>query len=187
MMKRDKTRIKKIQRKKEKETVYAFIDSQNLNLGAEKSGWRLDFKRFRTYLRTKYNVTKAFLFIGLVPENQKLYDFLEKVGFIMVFKPTTKIVNKKVETYKGNVDAELVLHALLQFSKYDKAVIASGDGDFFCLIEYLESKDKLLKILTPNDKYSSLIKSYAKYILSLKKIKKKVERVKKEKERHSRG
>ena len=37
---------------------YAFIDSQNLNLGVLTLGWRVDFKRFRIYLRDKYNVEK---------------------------------------------------------------------------------------------------------------------------------
>lgn len=29
---------------------YAFIDSQNLNLGVLALGWKLDFARFRSYL-----------------------------------------------------------------------------------------------------------------------------------------
>ena len=49
-------------------TVYAFIDSQNLNLGIRSLGWNLDFKRFRVYLKDKYDVKKAFLFIGYNPK-----------------------------------------------------------------------------------------------------------------------
>ena len=47
---------------------YAFIDSQNLNLAVKEQGWKLDFKRFRKYLEDKYEVAKAFIFIGFVPE-----------------------------------------------------------------------------------------------------------------------
>jgi hypothetical protein len=43
---------------------YAFIDSQNLNLSIRELGWILDFGKFRTYLRDKYGVAKAFIFIG---------------------------------------------------------------------------------------------------------------------------
>jgi len=32
---------------------YAFIDGQNLYLAIQKSGWKLDFKRFRVYLKEK--------------------------------------------------------------------------------------------------------------------------------------
>lgn len=61
---------------------------------------------------------------------------------------------------KGNVDSELVLHAMIQYNKYDKALIVSGDGDFHCLIEYLDEKEKLLKVLVPTSRYSSLIRKF---------------------------
>jgi len=60
--------------------VYAFIDSQNLNLGIRDQGWKLDFRRFRIYLKDKYKIRKAFLFIGYIEKNQKLYDSLKKSG-----------------------------------------------------------------------------------------------------------
>ena len=89
---------------------YAFIDSQNLNLSIRNQGWVLDFGKFRRYLEDKYGVTEAFLFIGYVPENQDLYTNLQKYGYILIFKPTLKLPTGKV---KGNVDAELVLHAMI--------------------------------------------------------------------------
>jgi len=49
---------------------YAFIDSQNLNLGVKSQGWNLDFARFSQFLKDKYQVGKAYLFIGFVPGNQ---------------------------------------------------------------------------------------------------------------------
>lgn len=52
---------------------YAFIDSQNLNLGVRDQGWQLDFRRFRVYLKDKYNVVKAYLFLGYLEEHEKLY------------------------------------------------------------------------------------------------------------------
>ena len=58
------------------ERVYAFIDSQNLNLGVLKQGGKLDFRKFRQYLKLKHAVSKAFLFIGYVEENKVLYDYL---------------------------------------------------------------------------------------------------------------
>jgi len=35
------------------ENNYAFIDSNNLNLGIQSLGWKLDFRRFRRYLKEK--------------------------------------------------------------------------------------------------------------------------------------
>ena len=71
-----------------KEKNYAFVDSQNLNLAIRALDSQLDFKRFRVYLREKYGVTKAFLFIGYVEGNNELYSSLQDAGFICIFKPT---------------------------------------------------------------------------------------------------
>jgi hypothetical protein len=49
---------------KKHQNNYAFIDSQNLNLAIRDQGWMLDFGRFRKYLQDKYQVKKAFIFIG---------------------------------------------------------------------------------------------------------------------------
>ncbi|MBD3300758.1 MAG: NYN domain-containing protein [Candidatus Moranbacteria bacterium] len=164
----------KRRRKIKKYKNYAFIDSQNVNLSIRDLGWMLDFKKFRIYLRDKYKVEKAFLFIGYVPNNQPLYTFLQKVGYILVFKPTLE-TNGKI---KGNCDAELVLHCMIEFKNFDKAIIISGDGDFYCLIEYLDEKDKLLKLITPSFEYSSLLRKFAKYIVPIPLFKNKVKKTK---------
>ena len=138
---------------------YAFIDSQNLNLGIQELGWKLDFKRFRVYLKEKYAVNKAYLFIGYIPDNQDLYDSLYRCGYELIFKPVVKDNYGRV---KGNIDAELVLQAMIDYQNYDKAVIVTGDGDFYCLVDYLNKQDKLLKLFIPNtNKYSKLLKPFA--------------------------
>jgi len=157
-----------------KETIYAFIDSNNLNLGILSQGWKLDFARFRIYLKDKYHVEKAFLFIGYVPGNQQLYTFLQKVGYIVVFKPILEISKEKKTKIKGNVDAELVLHTMIEYKNYDKAIIVSGDGDFYCLIEYLANNNKLAKIIVPNKKYSSLLRKFAMFIVNISFLKDKL-------------
>jgi len=53
---------------------------------------------------------------------------------------------------------------------YDRAIIVSGDGDFFALVEYLEQKQKLLNVMVPNWQYSSLLKDYEKYIVRIDKL-----------------
>lgn len=103
---------------KKKSIVYAFIDSQNLNLGIRDQGWRLDFARFRVYLKDKYKVKKAFLFIGYIPKNEPLYGHLKKLGYKLIFKPTLPIRIGKKMTIKGNVDAELVLHSMIEYSNF---------------------------------------------------------------------
>ncbi len=102
-----------------------------------------------------------------MPGNESLYTYLQSAGYICIFKPTLEIKEeggKKIRI-KGNVDAELVLHTMIEYKNYDKAVIVSGDGDFHCLIEYLEKKNKLGRIIIPNRKaYSQLLWKFRKYM-----------------------
>jgi uncharacterized LabA/DUF88 family protein len=155
---------------------YAFIDSQNLNLGVQKVGWKMDWKRFRQWLQDTYDVTHAYMFIGYMQENENLYELMHDHGYLVVLKPTTEIKAADVPgqtqaekdaakpTVKGNIDADLVFWAMKEYQNYDQAIIVSGDGDFFALIEYLAQQNKLLKVLTPNQRYSTLLKEFESYI-----------------------
>lgn len=145
---------------KNQENNYGFIDSNNLHLSIKELGWKLDYKKFRVYLRDKHQINKVYLFLGFLPENQEMYKNLQDDGYTLVFKPILQYKDGKV---KGNCDAELVLQTMIDFAKYDKALLVSGDDDFYCLINYLYGKQKLKFVLVPNqNKYSALIKKSAK-------------------------
>lgn len=162
--------------KNTKENNFAFIDSQNLNLGVLGCGWELDFSRFRVYLKDKFSISQAFLFIGYIKGNEGLYTYLQQVGYVCIFKPTLELPDGKV---KGNVDAELVLHTMIQKDDFDKAVLVTGDGDFGCLVEYLAEQNKLEALIIPNKlKYSSLLKkkSFKPFIRFVSDIQNKVEK-----------
>jgi len=139
---------------KAKDNNYAFIDSQNLNLGIRSLGWKLDYTHFRIYLKEKYGVTTAYLFIGYVPANQDLYSSLQAAGYVLVFKPTLPDKNGEV---KGNIDADLVLQAMLDYNEYDKAVIVTSDGDFYSLVKYLYKNGKLKCVSSPYIKTCSVL------------------------------
>jgi hypothetical protein len=114
---------------------YAFIDNQNLNLGVQKMGWKMDWRKFRAFLSDTYNVEKAFMFIGHMPEHEDMYLKMHDLGYLVVLKPTfdmtrvhkpeividakeeTKQEDKEKKPVKGNVDAELVLWAVKEMKK----------------------------------------------------------------------
>jgi uncharacterized LabA/DUF88 family protein len=167
---------------KKAKTNYAFIDSQNLNLGTQRMGWKMDWRKFREYLRTEYDVSHAYMFIGYMHENEQLYEYMHELGFLVVLKPTVDVTmpendgkdskgrdkkDKDKPAVKGNVDADLVLYAMKELPNYDKAVLVSGDGDFLGLVEYLKEQGKLASILTPNWQYSSLFKTFEEDIVRL--------------------
>jgi uncharacterized LabA/DUF88 family protein len=137
----------------------AYIDNTNLHKGAEAEGFIIDYKKFRTYLREKHSVATAYIFIGYVPGNEERYRKFQELGYTLIFKPTLPDHNGKI---KGNCDAELVLQATRDYfeSDYNQAIIVTSDGDFGCLVQFLQSKSKLKVVLSPRskNKCSTLIK-----------------------------
>jgi uncharacterized LabA/DUF88 family protein len=160
---------------------FAFIDNQNLNLGIQKLGWKMDWRKFRAFLKDEYGVTSAYMFIGYMPENEDLYNQMHDAGYLVVLKPTLEMFKTPVEgqpekpeakdenkpAVKGNVDAELVLYAVKEMPNYDKAVLISGDGDFFSLLEYLRDQGKLANLMVPNRQYSTLLKPFEDCLVRL--------------------
>ena len=139
---------------------FAFVDGQNLNLGIRSLGWKLNFARFRKYLSEKYSVTTAYYFIGYMPGNQPLYSELQKAGYVLIFKPTIPDNDGNV---KGNIDADLVLQAMIDFPNYDQAIIVTSDGDFYSLVKHLYQNNKLRFVMSPYVKTcSTLLKKEAK-------------------------
>ncbi len=126
----------------------AFIDAANLHQGIENLGWSLDYARFRVFLKDKYSVSKAYIFIGLIPKNKDLYTKLQEAGFTLVFK---EVIFDGEGKAKGNCDADLVLKAAQEAyeNAFEKAVIVSSDGDYSSLVKFLLSKNKLKAILSP--------------------------------------
>ena len=160
----------------------------------------MDWHKFREWLRSEYNVTQAYMFIGYLPDNESLYEQMYAHGFLVVLKPTVDIKQRPMTSnqrsannqpstindrakharpgendlgkteeaeksqVKGNIDADLVLYAMKELPNYDKAVIVSGDGDFFSLIEYLRDQKRLLKVLAPNRRFSTLLQGFDDYI-----------------------
>lgn len=65
---------------------------------------------------------------------------------------------------------------MIEYKNFDKALIISGDGDFYCLIEYLERNRKLLKVGIPNKwRYSALLKRFHSYFFYICDLRHKLE------------
>ena len=125
--------------------INIYIDGNNLYRSAKELGFEIDYKKLRGLLRQKYNPQFVYLFIGLVPERIKFYEYLQKSGFILVFKQTVSVGEK----IKGNCDAELVLKTTSDFytKAFDSCILITGDGDFAPLFTYLITKKKQIIII----------------------------------------
>ena len=125
---------------------FAFIDGQNIYLGTEKRGWKLDWRRFRVHLQHSYRVSRAYYFIGYIKENEGLYDGLRRYGYTLIFK---QVIYNPAGKPKGNVDAELVLQAMKDINEYEKAILVTSDGDFAVLVEHLKQVGKFGWVISP--------------------------------------
>jgi|SRR3989344_8277887 len=137
----------------------AFIDGQNLYMNTAKkevNSWKVDLARFRIYLERKYNVDKAYYFLGYVQEtNQELYEEIQNAGFVLIFRAhNPAMIGKK----KGNVDSDIIFHIMKRLYKrenFHKVILVSGDGDYKLLVDFLIEENRFEKMLFPDRKYRS--------------------------------
>lgn len=136
--------------------IIAYIDASNLRFWVSQNGWELDYRAFRSWLRDKFWVTKAILFMWLVPEYADLYNYLQSIWYDIVFRPT--LTSKEGKT-KWNVDGEVILEMCSNFyeDKIDTAILVSGDGDYHCIVHFLKNHKTPIKIVSPNRKYLSYL------------------------------
>lgn len=144
---------------KKRENNYAYIDGANLYSATKELGWKLDYRKFRVWLTEKYGVTRAYIFIGLIPKYKDLYEYLQESGFTLIFK---EVVYDGGGKAKGNCDADLVVHAMKDAyqNNFNKAVLVSSDGDYASLISFLMESKKVKTVISPykTEKCSILLK-----------------------------
>ena len=138
---------------------FAYIDGANLHKGVRSLDWEFDYKRFRVWLKDKYGVSQAYLFLGMMPKYKDLYTKLQEFGYTLVFKDVIYVGDGKA---KGNCDANIIVHAMQNTyeNKFDKAILISSDGDYTPLVKFLIEKNKMEVILSPYEtkKCSVLLK-----------------------------
>ena len=137
----------------------AYIDGANLHNGIKQLDWKFDYKRFRVWLREKYEVKQAYLFLGLIPKYKDLYKHLQEIGYTLVFKEVIFDVEGKP---KGNCDADIVVQAMQDAyeNTFTNSILVSSDGDFAPLVKFLINKNKVDTIISPYEtkKCSVLLK-----------------------------
>jgi uncharacterized LabA/DUF88 family protein len=135
--------------------INIYIDGNNLYRSAKELGFEINYKKFRGWIRQKYNPAVVYLFIGLVPERVKFYEYLQSCGYVLIFKQTVSVGEK----IKGNCDAEIVLKSVSDFynKTFDSCILVTGDGDFGCLVEFLKENKSITGILAPDKKKCSFL------------------------------
>jgi len=150
----------------------AYIDGANLYKAIESLSWKLDYRKFRSWLRQKFGITDACIFIGLIPKHANLYTALQNNGYKLFFK---EVIYDGDGRAKGNCDADLVLEAVRNFyeQKTVSVVLVSSDGDYAPLVKFwMEKRVKCLIISpAPTSKCSVLLKRTGVPIVYLEDVK----------------
>ena len=74
--------------------------------------WHVDLTKFRVYLRQKYDIQKAYYYLGYIQDDHKieqLYEEVQNASFTLVFRQHNSVM---VVTKKGNVDPDIIFDAM---------------------------------------------------------------------------
>ncbi len=136
-------------------TTWVFIDGQNIYMGAQRLDFTLNYCRLRKYLSDKYLMERIFIFLGYLERNQKLYEYLRKCGYELVFRKTS--VGQKNAVRKGNVDVLLSVFVMKHVQHFDRCILMSSDGDFEPLLKELIERGQFLRLIAPTRAHCSLL------------------------------
>jgi len=124
---------------------------------------------------------ERMLIVAHKGREQEIIDVFEKWDLHAVIigevTDTECVEYHKDGEVKGNIDADLVLQAMIDYEKYDKAVIVTSDGDFYSLVKYLYKNNKLRIVVSPYFKTCSILlkKTAREKIVFVSNLKQKLE------------
>lgn len=147
--------------------IGVFVDVQNLYYSARNIyNSRINFNAVldaavggRRLIRAIAYVVKADM-----PEEQSFFEALEKAGF--------EVKAKELQTFagghqKGDWDVGIAMDIIKQMNKVDVVVLASGDGDFAPLLEYLQMTGQLTETIAFGKSTSAKIKELTDNFIDL--------------------
>lgn len=128
------------------ENNWAHIDLQNLHKGTLEQGWKINWTYFRHFLLETFNVKRAYIFLGYIPEYKGLYYRLRKARFELEFRNVRRLGDGSIDG--GNIDADLASHVMDYKLNYDQAVIVADDADYCRTIQSLNRQNKLKAVIS---------------------------------------
>jgi len=131
-----------------KENIAIFVDSQNLYYSAKISyGAKVNYEKLLKLITGERNLVKAYAYIVQPPEGdvKPFATSLEHIGYIVKIKD---VRTRADGSAKANWDMGIALDILGMIDYVDTIVLASGDGDFVPLVEFVKNKHKKVEIFS---------------------------------------
>lgn len=147
--------------------VGVFIDVQNLYYSARNIyGARVNFNEILKEAVAGRKLIRAIAYVvqADMPEEHTFFEALEKAGF--------EVKKKELQTFagghqKGDWDVGIAMDIIKQMSKLGVVVLASGDGDFVPLLEYLQMTGQLTETVAFGKSCSGKIKELTDHFIDL--------------------
>lgn len=172
--------------KKQKQTVYAFIDASNIWNAQKAKGKFLDFEKLKIFIEQKYSTksVEVYYYAAYPAEGTRSYSIASKhkffvylkrgLGFVVRKKPLKRIkitseIGEGIEE-KGDMDVELTIDAVNQVSRYDIALLFTGDSDYMALVRYIRSRNKKVFIYSSKNNISRELRTGADGYIDLLKM-----------------
>lgn len=164
---RVKVKIKKTTKKPQWQRVAIFIDTQNLYHSAKNLyGAKVNFGEILKTAIAQRIFIRAFAYVVRTKtgEEKPFLEALKKLGI--------EIREKELQEYpgglkKGDWDVGITVDAIRISNSVDVIVLASGDGDFLQLVEYLKNQGKRVEIIAFGKTTSSKLKEAADEFIDL--------------------
>lgn len=121
------------------------IDGANLYVTARAIGLDVDYKRLLAWLNRQGTLVRAPLYFTALRKEYEavtikpLIDWLKYNGYAVVTKETKEFIDLEGKRKtKGNMDGELIVHAMLMAPHIEELILFSGDGDFTPMVKAIQ-------------------------------------------------
>jgi len=149
--------------------VAILIDVQNLYHSAKNLyGARVNFREILKTAVSQRSLIRAFAYVVRTKtgEEKSFFDALIKLGF------ETRV--RDLQEYYGGLkkadwDVGITVDAIRIAPSVDTIVLASGDGDFLQLIEYLKNQGKRVEVMAFSRSASAKLKEVADEFIDIEK------------------
>lgn len=129
-----------------KERIAIFVDSQNLYYSA-RMGYaaKVNYEKLLKLITENRNMIKAYAYIVQAPDGdvKPFATSLERIGYIVKIKD---VRTRSDGSAKANWDMGMALDILGILDRVDTIILASGDGDFVPLVDFIKTKNKRVEI-----------------------------------------
>jgi uncharacterized LabA/DUF88 family protein len=134
-----------------REKIAMFVDSQNLYYSARAAyASKVNYEKLLRLVTGNRTLVRAIAYIVQPPDGdvKPFATSLERIGYIVKIKD---VRTRSDGSAKANWDMGIALDILGIIDAVDTIALASGDGDFVALLDFIKAKNKRVEVFSFSD------------------------------------